>query len=218
MDREYWLNRWVENRTGFHLKGVNPLLERFWPRISPSPAGRTLVPLCGKSEDLRWLAEQGHQVAGVDLSEIAANAFFSEQGIAFTESKEPPFTVFRGERITFHVGDLFDLTPDIGGRFDFLYDRAALIALPPAMRPVYARLLRSLLDVQGRGLLISLEYDTEKMDGPPFSVPEPEVRALFAAFRVEKLQEYDCLDDEPRFKDRGVRWMKEVVYELSPPA
>jgi len=26
MDRDYWLNRWIENRTGFHVKGANPLV------------------------------------------------------------------------------------------------------------------------------------------------------------------------------------------------
>jgi thiopurine S-methyltransferase len=216
MDHEYWINRWVENRTGFHMKGVNPLLERFWPRIAPAGTGRVLVPLCGKSEDLRWLAERGHEVVGVDLSAIAAKAFSAEQGIAFTETREPPFSVFRGTQITFYVGDFFDFTPGIGGSFNLLYDRAALIALPPAMRPGYARQLQSLLPFEGRGLLISLEYDTTKMEGPPFSVAEPEVRTLFADFPVYKLLEYDCLEDEPRFKERGVRWMKEVVYQLGP--
>ena len=176
-----------------------------------------LVPLCGKSEDLRWLATRGHDVVGVDLSEIAARAFSAEQGVAFQETQEPPFTVFRGQQITLYAGDLFAFTPGIGGHFDLLYDRAALIALPPAMRPDYAQQLQSLTAPHGRGLLISLEYDTTKMDGPPFSVSESEVRTLFVDFQVSNLQEYDCLDDEPRFKDRGVRWMKEVVYQLSRP-
>src|SRR6185295_3973927 len=118
MDRTYWLNRWIENRTGFHLKGVNPLLERFWPQVAPSQTGRTVVPLCGKSEDLRWLAERGHEVAGVELSPLAAKAFFSEQGIAFTEVEEPPFHVFRGKQITFYVGDILGFTPGVGGTFD----------------------------------------------------------------------------------------------------
>jgi thiopurine S-methyltransferase len=216
MDREYWLNRWVENRIGFHMKGVHPLLERFWAQIALSGTGRTLVPLCGKSEDLRWLAESGHEVVGVDLSALAVQAFSEEQGMAFSETQEPPFIVFRGRKITFYAGDFLEFTPDIGGFFDFVYDRAALIALPPGMRPGYARQLKSLMAPHGQGLLISLEYDTSKMEGPPFSVPEGEVRELFADFQVSTLHEYDCLDDEPRFKDRGVRWMKEVVYQLSP--
>jgi thiopurine S-methyltransferase len=216
MDRDYWLNRWVENRTGFHMKGLNPLLERFWPQIAPSETGSVLVPLCGKSEDLRWLAERGHAVTGVELSPLAAKAFFSEQGIAFTESAEPPFTAFRGDRITYYVGDIFGLTVEQGGPFEFLYDRAALIALPPTMRPAYARQLEALLAAKAKGLMISLEYDTSVMDGPPFSVPENEIGGLFANLQAEKVHEYDCLDEEPRFKDRGVRWMKEVVYKVSP--
>jgi len=216
MEREYWLNRWIENRTGFHLADVNPLLERFWPGIAASRAGRVLVPLCGKSRDLRWLAERGHDVTGVELSALAAKSFYNEQGIPFTESIEPPFTVFRGDQITYYVGDVFDFTVGNAARFDFLYDRAALIALPPKMRSAYVRQLEGLLTPAAQGLMISLEYDTSAMEGPPFSVPEDEVTRLFTTFRAEKIHEYDCLEDEPRFKERGVRWMKEVVYKVSP--
>ena len=86
---------------------MNPLLEQFLPQVSKTP-GRTLVPLCGKSADLTWLLTQGHQVVGVDISEIAAKAFASEQKIAMTRANEPPFTVFRAERIAYYVGDFFD--------------------------------------------------------------------------------------------------------------
>jgi len=210
MHREFWINRWNENQIGFHVKGVNPLLTRFWP----SARGRVLVPLCGKSEDLRWLAERRHEVVGVEFSLVAAKAFAAEQGIVFTETHEPPFTVFRGNRITYYVGDFQDFTPAIGGRFDLLYDRAALIALPPETRPGYVQQLRSLMADGGQGLLIALEYDPSEMHGPPFTVPETEVRTLFEALRCEKLLEYDCLDQEPKFKERGVTWMKEVVYRI----
>ncbi len=216
MDREYWLSRWVENRTGFHLKGVNPLLERFWPATATPGTGSVIVPLCGKSEDLSWLAERGHDVTGVELSPLAAKAFFSEQGIAFTESAEPPFTVFRADHISYYVGDIFDFKAGKAASFDLLYDRAALIALPPTMRPAYARHLESLLKANATGLMIALEYDTSVMEGPPFSVQQNEAERLFANLRVDKVHEYDCLDDEPRFKERGVRWMTEVVYKVGP--
>ena len=48
-------------------------------------SGRTkisiLVTLCGKSLDLLWLCEQGHDVVGVELSEIAVKQLFEENGI-----------------------------------------------------------------------------------------------------------------------------------------
>jgi thiopurine S-methyltransferase len=213
MNNDFWLKRWSENRIGFHKAGVNPLLQQFLPQVSKTP-GRTLAPLCGKSEDLAWLLAQGHQVVGVDISEIAAKAFASEQGIAMTASNEPPFTVFRAERISYYVGDFFNVTADRMGRFDLIYDRAALIALSRDKRPEYVQRLKSLLLSGGEILVISLEYDPNKMEGPPFAVTESEVRTLFKGMNVVKLHEFDCIEEEPRFKERGLDWMKEVVYRI----
>jgi thiopurine S-methyltransferase len=214
MNSEYWINRWNQNQTGFHLAGINPLLTQFWPKVSGEKPGRVVVPLCGKSEDLQWLAEQGYDVVGVELSLLAAKAFAAEQGIVLTETHEPPFTVLRGNRVTYYIGDIFDFTAEIGGRFDLFYDRAALIALPPEMRPAYVRQLQSVLGAGARGLLIGLEYDPSQMHGPPFTVPESEVRRLHESFHCEKLLEYDCLEQEPHFKQRGLTWLKESAFAL----
>jgi thiopurine S-methyltransferase len=213
MNRDYWINRWKENRIGFHKAGVNPLLERFWPRVAAAH-GRTLVPLCGKSDDLAWIAGRGHDVVGVDLSEIAARAFASEHRLEVTVTESPPFTVLRDGHITYLAGDFFDLTPENAGLFNLAYDRAALIAMPEDRRPAYARQLRSMLEPGAQILLIALEYDPQQMSGPPHTVPESEVRTLFAGHKIEKLQEVDCLEDEPRFRERGLKWMKEIVYHI----
>jgi thiopurine S-methyltransferase len=210
MGNEFWLKRWSENRIGFHLAGVNPLLEQFLPQVAAKP-GRVLVPLCGKSVDLAWLVERGNSVVGVDVAEIAARAFAAERGMPLAESREGPFTVFRGERLAYYVGDFFNFN---SGHFDLIYDRAALIALAPDVRKTYARHLKSLLAPGGSILLISLEYDPRKMDGPPFTVPESEVRSLFAGLVIHKLHEHDCLDEEPHFKERGLDWMKESVFHI----
>jgi thiopurine S-methyltransferase len=214
MNSGYWINRSDQNQIGFHLAGVNPLLTQYWPTISARATGRVLVPLCGKTEDLKWLAQKGHDVIGVELSLLAAKAFAAEQGIVLTETHEPPFTVLRGDGITYYVGDFFDFTPGIGGQFDFFYDRAALIALPPEIRPGYVQQLQSLVKRGAQGLLVGLEYDPSQMHGPPFTVPEPEVRRLFGSFHCEKLTEYDCLEQEPHFKQRGLTWLKESAYTL----
>jgi len=82
------------------------------------------------------------------------------------------------------------------------------------MRAEYVRHLRSLVTRDARGLLIGLEYDPSQMHGPPFTVPEPEVLRLFDSFDCKKLVEYDCLEQEPKFKERGLTWMKESAYAL----
>jgi thiopurine S-methyltransferase len=170
--------------------------------------------LCGKSADLLWLAGRGYDVVGVELSEVAARSFLSENNLDATVVEEPPFRVFCAGRIRFHVGDFFDLAPGRVGQFQLVYDRAALIALPPDLRPVYARTLQSLMAPGASMLLISLEYDPKEMEGPPFQVPESEVRALFDGRHVEKLHEHDCLDEEPHFRQRGLTRMREAVYRL----
>lgn len=77
MHEDFWRARWSRNEIGFHLPEVNPWLLRHWPRAS---RGRVLVPLCGKSLDMTWLAGQGLQILGVELMETAVQAFFAEQG------------------------------------------------------------------------------------------------------------------------------------------
>jgi thiopurine S-methyltransferase len=208
---EFWHQRWKENRIGFHKSDVNPLMLKFLSPLLREPS-RILAPLCGKSVDLAWFASQGHEVVGVDVSEIAVQAFSAEQGVSFEVESSPPFKAYRGKSLTYFVGDVFDLQPERVGKFDWIYDRAALIALPPDTRKIYAERLKSFLKPGGRVFLITIEYDQTRMDGPPFSVPESEVRSLFADVRVEKLHSHDCLDEEAQFKARGLDWMKEIVY------
>jgi thiopurine S-methyltransferase len=213
MDRDFWLKRWRENRIGFHLSEVNPLLQRFHDEAAAG-AGRVLVPLCGKSLDLEWLAAKGHEVVGVDLSPMAAQAFMEEHQLPADISEEPPFTVFHAGPITFYVGDIFDFRPDRLGLFDLIYDRAALIALPADRRPPYAERIRAFMAPGGKMLLIALEYDRGAMEGPPYTVTEREVRSLFEGLKIHKLLEYDCLESEPHFKQRGLEWMKETAYRI----
>jgi len=210
VNNEFWLRRWADNQIGFHKPGVHPLLERFWPRVAAG-AGRVLVPLCGKSDDVMWLAGRGHDVVGIDLSEIAARSFADEHGLEFSVREDPPFTRLRSGRIEFLVGDFFDLTPEKTGRFSLVYDRASLIALPPDARQRYASHLRSLLEDSFHILLITLMYDQKRMEGPPFAVGEDEIRALWSGYTVDSLDERDCLEEEPRFRERGLEWMKEAV-------
>jgi thiopurine S-methyltransferase len=215
MDRQYWLDRWREDRIGFHSQEVNPLLERFFPEVAGRAGGRALLPLCGKSLDLKWLAARGYTVVGVDLSEIAARAFFKERRMDFIESNQGEFKILQGERITFLVGDFFHLDSGDFGKFDFIYDRAAIIALPASDRKPYAAKLQSLLAPAGDLLLISLEYDPSQMEGPPFCVSESEIRELFESCAIEKLYDHDCLADEPRFQERGVTWLRETVFHVT---
>src|SRR5690606_22020225 len=70
MHADFWLERWREGRTHFHLERVTPLLQKYWPGLGLPKGSKVLVPLCGKTLDMVWLAEQGHKVLGVELSPL----------------------------------------------------------------------------------------------------------------------------------------------------
>ncbi len=217
MDTEFWIKRWENDETGFHLDDVNPFLPRFWPQLQLPENSQVFVPLCGKSLDLRWLLEQGHTVSGVELSPLALQQFFTEQGFTPEIHQNRDFEVWEAEGIRLFCGDFFRLIPELLGQPDVVYDRASLIALPPAMRADYARHLQSLAPPPAPRLLITLDYEQAQMDGPPFAVSEAEVRSLYAEnFRLEKIFSEDILPENPRFQQKGLSRLDESVYLLHP--
>jgi thiopurine S-methyltransferase len=192
--QEDWAARWREGRTSFHEGRPNDLLVRAAARLDG--CRRVLVPLCGKAEDLAFLAARGHDVVGIELVEPAVQAFFAEHDLAPSVARHGPYTAYRVDRvapgggaITLLVGDFFALTPELLGPADGLYDRAALIALPPELRPRYAVLLRALLPAGAPALVITVEYDQAALTGPPFAVLESELRALYEGASVEFLEQ-----------------------------
>lgn len=174
MDASFWHNRWQTNQTGWHECAVNLLLITHFPSLNVPPGGRVFVPLCGKSLDLGWLRSRGYAVAGAELSELAVTQLFAELGMEARISEIGQHRLFRGERIDIFVGDLFDLSREILGPVDAVYDRAALVALPEAMRERYTAHLKTITALAPQ-LVIGYEYDQTVVPGPPFSVTSDEL-------------------------------------------
>jgi len=184
---EDWLARWRDGRTGFHEGHPNELLVRHHARLAG--CRRVFVPLCGKAEDLAFLATHGHDVVGVELAEQAVREFFADHALAPSVTACGPLVEYHARAITLFVGDIFAATPALIGPVDAFYDRAALIALPAELRPRYVDHLRTLLPARAPGLVITAEYDQTQMKGPPFAVLEAELRALHAGAAIELVEE-----------------------------
>ena len=215
MEADFWHNRWENNLTGFHLDEVNPHLKANWSSLNLNPDSRIFVPLCGKSLDLVWLANQGHQVVGIELSQLAVEAFFAENKLEVERSQVGALELWKSDKISLFCGDFFDLTAEILGQIDAVYDRASLIALPPSMRQEYATKMIELTQSAPK-MLITLEYEQSKMDGPPFSVSENEVKALYEAkYTVNQLSAQDVLGDNEKFREKGLDYMNECIYQLT---
>ena len=216
MEPKFWQERWARNQIGFHLPEVNPCLQRHWPKLALAEVAKVLVPLCGKSLDLMWLASLGYRVLGVELSEQAVEAFFSEQGLMPRISQRGVFKVYRADLIEVWCGDFFALDAEALADCSALYDRAALIALPPLMRAQYAEHLNALLRPGCQGLLITLDYDQTQKAGPPFAVADEEVKLLLGGhWSVQVLEEQDILGESWKFVQDGVTRLEERVYRVT---
>ncbi len=204
-DPGYWIGRWREGRTGFHCAQAQPWLVEHVAKLAPKGNERVLVPLCGKSVDLLFLERRGHSVVGVDVAAQAFAEFLAEQQRTATTRDEPPFTVQATGGIELWRGDFFALDPRRHGTFPAIFDRAALVAFPPARRAEYARKIVSLLAPGGRLLLIAMEFDPAKWAGPPFPVTLDKVARHYGeTCRIERLAERSVLEEEPVWRERGV--------------
>ena len=206
MKSEFWHDRWKSGRIGFHLEQVNPFLQRGWPALNAAGEGRVLVPLCGKSRDMLWLREQGHEVTGVELSDIACDAFFTELALDVQSRQLDEFQVRDIDGLELLCGDFFSLSEARFAGVNWVYDRAALIAFPPDMRIRYAQAMCEKLPTGVGMLLITLEFDGP--DGPPFPVTSEEVNQLYSGrFMIEKLY-------SEKIEGKGGRAETEAIYIL----
>lgn len=216
MKSEFWLERWERQEIGFHQDEVNPYLSRYWPELKLARGSAVFVPLCGKSRDLRWLRDQGHRVSGVELSDIAVQAFFRENGYAARHIPGERFDRHEADELCLLCGDFFDLNGDDLANVTAVYDRAALIALPEEMRPRYVRHLVSILPPATQILLVAFDYPQSEMQGPPFAVSSDEVRALYRDYaEICLLAQQDVLAQNPHFKARGLSRLYENIFLLT---
>lgn len=224
-----WKENWSAGRIAFHRPAPHHELQRHLAAFAP--AGRVLVPLAGKTVDLPFLAEQPgcRRVLGVEAVAQAVDEFVAEQpalALSPDESLGGPGLVraLTGGGVTMVEGDWFSCTPaSLGGAFQHVWDRAALVAIDPAQRARYVEVLSGLLEPGGTVLLVAFDRaagsEEARAAGPPFSLSEAQVRELFsgaAGFAsVQKLSEHDVIADYQRFADAGVTSLLECVFLIT---
>ena len=214
MESSFWQQRWQENKIGFHLDSVNPLLIKYADKLQLGPGQQVFVPLCGKTQDLIWLAEQGYRVFGIELSQVAVDAFFAENNLNPYKVKKDGMTLYQAGLITLVCGDFFQLTATQMVNVAAVYDRAAFIALPEEMRPAYSQHLNLLCSKQAR-LLVTLDYEQSEMAGPPFAVLENELGKDYAVgFSLNCIERNDVLAEHGHFAAKGLNSLHESVYIL----
>lgn len=210
MEANFWIERWEKNEIGFHQADANPALVEHFDKLGLAPGARVFVPLCGKTLDIGWLLGQGFRVAGAELSELAIQQLFEELGVAPRVSELGALNKYHAEGIDIFVGDMFDLEAKALGAIDAIYDRAALVALPPEIRVTYTAHLRNITKGAPQ-LLLTFEYDQSVMPGPPFSISKDEVHEHYTrAYDVTMITSHDVPGGI-----RGLAPASESVWALS---
>ncbi len=216
MDTSYWLERWSAGKIGFHADFVNSQLKEIWPFFSIRNACSVFVPFCGKSLDMVWLREQGHKIIGVEVSELACRQFFEEQNLNPEISENGPFKIFDKDGYRLYCGDLYEMTPDMFPSELAIFDRAALIALPPADQQQYVNKISELAPPGTTMLLITLRYAQNAMEGPPFSLKPENIRALYSGtFNIQPLKSVNRIEELQKFKEQGLKEIWEDSYKLT---
>lgn len=219
MENKFWLERWQKSETGFHRDKPHALLSAHWKSLNLPIGSSVFVPLCGKSSDMIWLAEQGHRVIGSELSPIAIDDFFSGVGLSpkQTASETDGLILESSGPYEIWQGDVFSLSDKTLKPISAVYDRAALVALPADMQVRYADLLSQLMPPKAKLFLISLEYDDKEMDGPPFSTPADRVEALFSTTHAIKRvsEKRDALSESDNLAKRGLTQLTESLFILT---
>jgi thiopurine S-methyltransferase len=177
-------------------------LSRYFSRLHSLPTASVLVPLCGKSLDIHWLLAQGHHVYAIDLSEIAILALLDELALGYQRQTLGDLIHFQAQQLDVFVGDVFDLSPELlkqmQANIDVVYDRAALVALPPSL---HARYVQHIVQLSQNcpQLLINYAYPQQYFAGPPFALSDQAILELYQPYyrHIKLLAQQALHEDEP---------------------
>lgn len=211
-----WHSYWDNKTPGFHEGQVNSYLKKYLPLFNIAPGDSIFMPLCGKAIDILWLAEQGYHVIGVELSQVAVESFFEESNLVPELRADNNLKVYQSGHITLYQGDYLDLEPRHLTACKLVYDRAAIVAIESFNRVAYVERMFHLIPDKTPILLVTLDYDQAQMMGPPFSVPEDEIRSLYQSrYDIELLESIEQIHERPKWREKGLQSLMESALRMT---
>jgi thiopurine S-methyltransferase len=214
-DNVLWQQCWRDRKTSFHQSSVNSLLTKYWAWLELGAGSRVFVPLCGMSLDMIWLAEQGHEVIGVELSAIAVRTFFLDNHLKPVRTRNGKFDLWQHGNLSILCGDYFALTKEDLGQIDAVYDRASLTALGEDIRGQYVAQLRLLVPDACKILMVTIEDADEWETAEQALASADEINALYANdFDVVLMHVESTWETDPESSDQASLHTMRKVYRL----
>jgi SAM-dependent methyltransferase len=139
--------------------------------------GRAIELGCGTGTNAVWLAEQGFDVTAVDISPLALER--AEQRAADA-----------GGRVRFLAADVLNPAIELGGPFDFFFDRGCYHVVRRISAAQFVQTLLRITRPGSLGLVLTGNAKEPHSPGPPV-VTEEEIRGeLGQAFSIQWLREF----------------------------
>jgi SAM-dependent methyltransferase len=184
---DFWSTRYAAGKTPWDFQGVPRALTEFLARTKRSKRGSVLIPGCGSGYEIAAFDAAGFDVTAIDFSPAAVKR---------------ARRVLRRRASSIVCADFFEY--DFGQRFDLIYERTFLCALPRARWPDYAGRLAA-LTVSG-GALVGTFFIGRAKEGPPCPITEAKLDKLLGrTFR--RVCDKRVTDSLPVFGDRE-RWQE----------
>jgi SAM-dependent methyltransferase len=186
-DPEFWDLRYGARFAPWDAGGAPAGLAAFVARASRPR--NVLVPGCGSARDVRFLADSGWEVVGID---------FSHEALAAARALLGPHV----NRVRY--GDFF--APIAEAPFEVVYERAFLCALPRRLWAKWGERVAELVEPGGT-LAGYFYFDPAGERGPPFALHgQAELDALLQP-AFERLADLPVADSIEVFRDRE-RWQE----------
>jgi len=226
LDKPYWDKRWLVRDPEWQLPQVHPDLLKHEKELFDGHENiRVFVPLCGKTIDMKWFADKGCKVVGVEFCNFPIKKFFESNFIEYkvtdVKSKKTgkTYTVYQSidGSIRIYNCDIFEFTSDVEGQFDIIWDRGSFTSIQKAGVDKYAKLMTSLMKSGCRYLLSVFEYDTKHHPGPPMSVTEDIVHQLYAdSCIIRRTDENDGLQFARKAFCSKLEYCRICLYIIQP--
>ena len=163
LDKEYWAEKYRENKTGWDLGSVSPPLMQYIDQLKDKSIN-ILLPGAGNSYEAEYLFINGFK--NIYVLDIA------EEPLKNLKRRIPEFPE---ENLI--QADFFEFK----GLFDLILEQTFFCALPVQKRSLYAVKIHQLLKKNGKlaGLLFNIDFSK---DGPPFGGSKKEYLTYFSPY------------------------------------
>jgi methyl halide transferase len=185
-----WNDRYREGNLPWDTGRPSSELQTFLRQNAIRPC-RALEIGCGTGTNSVWLAQQGFEVTGLDVSPLAVEQAEKRARAA-------------GVKVNFLAADVLHL-PGLDGAFGFFFDRGCYHAVRRTAPAGYAPAVARHLTAGARGLILAGNAREPHDPGPPL-VTEEQIRdELGLTFQILDLHEFH-FDEAPGVPERFLGW------------